>query len=494
MRSRVNFEIFGPAEDAAYWKSCQDLIANLPPNIRVHWHGETSNDGVVAAMATTDLFFLPTAGENFGHAIFEALSTGVPVLISDQTPWRDLAAASAGWDLPLADMDRWVEAIETFAAWPSERRARIQAGRGRSRAPLVPRKRSRRTQRQNACRVHGSRDVSQARRLAVVVSHPIQYYVTLYRALARSPSLDIKVFFASRIGLDETFDREMNVNVAWATDLTAGYDHEFLPEADRIREIGFRSVDNPSVGSALGRFRPDAVVIHGYAMLTTLRALVWCRIHGVKAILASDSSSHGSPPGPSSMGEAGGCSASAASVRRGLDDERPRRGASGKPLLSALAHVPHPDDDRRRFLARAREAALDAFTEALGAGLERGRFRFALCRQVASAKAYARRARGPGAIAGPGAGSRRSTLLIGGDGEERDMLRAYVAEHALDVQFLGFVNIDGLPALYSAADVFVHSAEIEQYGMVALEAAVLGLPMISQRSRRRDWTDFDCAR
>ena len=26
-------------------------------------------------MATTDLFFLPTAGENFGHAIFEALST-----------------------------------------------------------------------------------------------------------------------------------------------------------------------------------------------------------------------------------------------------------------------------------------------------------------------------------------------------------------------------------------------------------------------------------
>ena len=58
------------------------------------------------------------------------------------------------------------------------------------------------------------------------------------------------------------------------------------------------------------------------------------------------------------------------------------------------------------------------------------------------------------------------------------MLRAHVAEHALDVRFLGFVNIDGLPALYSAADVFVHSAEIEQYGMVALEAAVLGLPMI----------------
>ena len=55
---------------------------------------------------------------------------------------------------------------------------------------------------------------------------------------------------------------------------------------------------------------------------------------------------------------------------------------------------------------------------------------------------------------------------------------AFVAERGLDVRFLGFVNIDGLPALYAAADVFVHSPEIEQYGMVVLEAAVLGLPMV----------------
>lgn len=128
VRSKVNFEIYGPAEDAAYWKRCQDLIAGLPPNIQVHWHGETSNEGVVAALAKTDLFFLPTAGENFGHAIFEALSTGVPVLISDQTPWRQLGSANAGWDLPLAETDGWIEAIDAFAAWPDERRAAFRRG------------------------------------------------------------------------------------------------------------------------------------------------------------------------------------------------------------------------------------------------------------------------------------------------------------------------------------------------------------------------------
>jgi len=128
VRAKIEFNVYGPAEDAAYWARCQDLIAKLPPNVRVIWHGETSNDGVVAAMASTDLFFLPTAGENFGHAIFEALTTGVPVLISDKTIWRQLAASRAGWDLPLADSDPWVEAIETFAQWPEQRRADYRRG------------------------------------------------------------------------------------------------------------------------------------------------------------------------------------------------------------------------------------------------------------------------------------------------------------------------------------------------------------------------------
>ena len=119
--------------------------------------------------------------------------------------------------------------------------------------------------------------MSERKRLAVVVSHPIQYFVPLYRALAAELSLDLHVLFASRIGLDKTFDPMMSAPVAWATDLTGGYSHEFLPDAGRIDQVGFRRVDNPSVFAALRRFAPDAVILHGYAMLTMLRALAWCR-------------------------------------------------------------------------------------------------------------------------------------------------------------------------------------------------------------------------
>lgn len=67
-------------------------------------------------LAEYDLFFLPTLGENFGHVIAEALSSGLPVLISDTTPWRDLAEKSLGWDIPLNEVDRFAECIEACAA------------------------------------------------------------------------------------------------------------------------------------------------------------------------------------------------------------------------------------------------------------------------------------------------------------------------------------------------------------------------------------------
>jgi glycosyltransferase involved in cell wall biosynthesis len=124
----ATFDIFGPAEDTTYWRRCQELGARMPPHIRVRWHGETTNDDVLSHFALTDLFFLPTAGENFGHAIFEALASGVPALISDQTPWRDLAAARAGWDLSLASPEEFVGAIDALATTPETARAELRQG------------------------------------------------------------------------------------------------------------------------------------------------------------------------------------------------------------------------------------------------------------------------------------------------------------------------------------------------------------------------------
>jgi glycosyltransferase involved in cell wall biosynthesis len=128
VRAPVEFEIFGPEEDPATSAQCRALAAELPPHVAVHWRGAASNEAIVAALARSDLFLLPTGGENFGHAIFEALSCGVPILISDQTPWRGLAAKKAGWDLPLADRQAFVDALESYAALGPEPRAAWREG------------------------------------------------------------------------------------------------------------------------------------------------------------------------------------------------------------------------------------------------------------------------------------------------------------------------------------------------------------------------------
>jgi glycosyltransferase involved in cell wall biosynthesis len=112
LRGRVQFNIYGPMEDSTYWAVCQKLISSLSENIEVRYCGSVAHDQVGTVMMEHDLFFLPTLGENFGHVILEALCAGCPVLISDQTPWRDLEEKGVGWDLPVERIEMFREVLQ----------------------------------------------------------------------------------------------------------------------------------------------------------------------------------------------------------------------------------------------------------------------------------------------------------------------------------------------------------------------------------------------
>jgi glycosyltransferase involved in cell wall biosynthesis len=103
----VQFDIYGPIKDEPYWNKCKEQIALLPKNVITDYKGPVSPDDSQAILSQYDLFFLPTKGENFGHAIFESLSVGTPVLISDKTPWRYLEEVGAGWDLSLNQLNNF---------------------------------------------------------------------------------------------------------------------------------------------------------------------------------------------------------------------------------------------------------------------------------------------------------------------------------------------------------------------------------------------------
>lgn len=115
----VQFDIYGPNEDEKYWDECKKIISNMPQNISIKYLGPVSQDLVSSTLSKYDIFFLPTKGENFGHVIFEAFSSGLILLISNNTPWRNLEKLGVGHDISLDDFHYFVDCIERYAKMDS---------------------------------------------------------------------------------------------------------------------------------------------------------------------------------------------------------------------------------------------------------------------------------------------------------------------------------------------------------------------------------------
>lgn len=110
----ITFDIYGLQEDPNYLEECKALIRSAPRNVRINFLGPIAHEAVAARLDSYHVFLLPTNSENFGHAIYEAMSGGLPVVISDRTPWRHLGSHGAGYDLDLDDKQGFVTALTRY--------------------------------------------------------------------------------------------------------------------------------------------------------------------------------------------------------------------------------------------------------------------------------------------------------------------------------------------------------------------------------------------
>jgi glycosyltransferase involved in cell wall biosynthesis len=122
---KVTFQIYGTLEDDAYWSQCKDLIKLLPQNISVEYKGVIDARQSESVFENNHFSILPTMHENYGHAIVESLAFGVPVIISNNTPWHGLEAKYAGFDFPLDNQQHFIESLlkavsmdqKTYSLW-----------------------------------------------------------------------------------------------------------------------------------------------------------------------------------------------------------------------------------------------------------------------------------------------------------------------------------------------------------------------------------------
>jgi glycosyltransferase involved in cell wall biosynthesis len=106
--SGLTLDIYGPIEDQEYWTKCYALVEK---DKRVQYKGVITPIEINSVLGNYHFFVLPTLHENYGHSIVEALNCGLPVMLSQQTPWRNLKAENIGFDISLSNKSAWMEAL-----------------------------------------------------------------------------------------------------------------------------------------------------------------------------------------------------------------------------------------------------------------------------------------------------------------------------------------------------------------------------------------------
>ena len=115
VKADVQFYIYGPKQDKAYWEQCKKEMESFPSNITWKYCGDVLSEEVQSKFAQHDVFLFPTMGENYGHVIFEALSVGCIPVISDQTPWVEIKENNAGFVFALNQLGDFAQTIDTLA-------------------------------------------------------------------------------------------------------------------------------------------------------------------------------------------------------------------------------------------------------------------------------------------------------------------------------------------------------------------------------------------
>lgn len=114
LSGKVELDLYGSEEVAEYVETCKALAKQAPPDITIRFCGAVEHEKIAGEIQRHHILLSPTQGENFGQAIVEALLNCRPVIISDQTPWRGLEEAGAGYDLPLDKPELFEKALQSM--------------------------------------------------------------------------------------------------------------------------------------------------------------------------------------------------------------------------------------------------------------------------------------------------------------------------------------------------------------------------------------------
>ena len=130
--------------------------------------------------------------------------------------------------------------------------------------------------------------VSARYRVGLLCTHPVQYYVPWYRALAEQ--VDLEVFYCHRQTAEGQSAAGFDVPFNWDIPLLEGYSHTFLDNHSRAPDVStYFGCDTPDIKRIIARERFDAFIVHGWYVKSYWQAALACRRTGTPIFVRGDS-------------------------------------------------------------------------------------------------------------------------------------------------------------------------------------------------------------
>jgi glycosyltransferase involved in cell wall biosynthesis len=112
------------------------------------------------------------------------------------------------------------------------------------------------------------------KKLAIVTTHPIQYYAPWFKLLAADYSIELKVFYTWSQAQDSVKDRNFGMDIKWDIPLLDGYAYEFVEnKAKRPGSHHFFGINCPELIPKITSYQPDIILVFGWNFISHLKVM-----------------------------------------------------------------------------------------------------------------------------------------------------------------------------------------------------------------------------
>ena len=111
-------------------------------------------------------------------------------------------------------------------------------------------------------------------KLAIISTHPIQYYAPVFKLLHERGQVELKVFYTWGEDSQKSHDPGFNKTVKWDISLLDGYPYEWAKNTSTTPgSHNFKGIVNPELPQQIEAYKPDAILIYGWAYSGHLKAI-----------------------------------------------------------------------------------------------------------------------------------------------------------------------------------------------------------------------------